>query len=198
MFSARAVDPYLISHPLPQERISQLDQLARQSPHFDKVDPPALQARHDLARAKLVGFIESADTVLRRYPPHNTSMAARYARSISAYRQGRLPEALAQIEALIAAQPGNAYFRELRGQMLLESGRAVQAIPVLRQALQRSPNSALIRAMYGQALLETGPANLDAAIRELTVATSASPRRRNRSSIWPAPMPARATSRWPS
>ena len=40
MFRSRAVDPYLVSHPLPSERISQLERLAKQSPHFSKKDPP--------------------------------------------------------------------------------------------------------------------------------------------------------------
>src|SRR4051794_31963748 len=51
LFRSRAVDPYLISHPLPSERIGQLEHLAKESPYFAKKDPPELQARHDLMRA---------------------------------------------------------------------------------------------------------------------------------------------------
>ncbi|HVL71786.1 MAG TPA: M48 family metalloprotease, partial [Beijerinckiaceae bacterium] len=48
MFRSSALDPYLLSHPLPTERVAQLETLAKKSPHFGKKDPPALQARHDL------------------------------------------------------------------------------------------------------------------------------------------------------
>ncbi len=40
----------------------------RSTPYWDKKDPPELQFRHDMMRAKLYGFIERPDTVLRRYP----------------------------------------------------------------------------------------------------------------------------------
>ena len=56
------------SHPMPSERVAALEGLAKASPYWDKKDPPALQARHDLMRAKLYGFIERPDAVARRYP----------------------------------------------------------------------------------------------------------------------------------
>lgn len=172
MFASRAIDPYQLSHPLPTERIAQMETLARASAHFDKPDPPALQMRHNLARAKLFGFIDRADGVSRRYPGHDMSLPARYARAIAAHRSGRLQEALNGINSLLAAQPGNAHFHELRGQVLLESGQAAAALEPLRRAARASPNSGLIRAMLGRALLNAGnPALLDEAVRELTFAT---------------------------
>jgi predicted Zn-dependent protease len=173
LFRSRAVDPYLLSHPLPLERVSQLERLAKQSPHYAAKDSPALQARHDLMRAKLFGFVERSDTVLRRYPPSNTSAPARYARSVLAYKSGRLSEALATINGLLAEQPGNAYFHELKGQALLESGRAREAVAPLRQAVAAAPNGVPIRAMFGQALLASGDVN--GAIRELKNATAREP-----------------------
>lgn len=173
LFRSRAIDPYLISHPLPLERISQLERLAKQSPHYGAKDPPGLQARHDLMRAKLFGFVERSDTVLRRYPPSNLSAPARYARAVLAYRSGRLSEALATINGLVAEQPGNAFFHELKGQALLESGRAREAVPSLRQAVAMAPNGVPIRAMLGHALLASG--NVNAAIPELKNATTREP-----------------------
>jgi predicted Zn-dependent protease len=51
--------------------------------------------------------MERPDTVLRRYPPSNDSLPARYARAIAAYRHGDLRNAMAQIDALIRVQPNN-------------------------------------------------------------------------------------------
>jgi predicted Zn-dependent protease len=168
MFASRAVDPYQISHPLPQERIAQLDTLAKNSPHFDKTDSAAIQTRHNLARAKLFGFIDRLDGIGRRYPAHDVSVPARYARAIAAHRSGRLQDALGGVDTLLREQPGNAYFHELRGQILLESGQARAAIEPLRRAVSAAPTSGLIRAMLGQALLATG--SIDEAIRELSQA----------------------------
>jgi predicted Zn-dependent protease len=153
LYTAGQIDPYMQSHPLPAERVRALEGLAKASPYWDKPDPPALQARHDLARAKLFGFIDPRDGVARRYPLSDNSLAARYARAIAAYRFGNLPAAIQQIDALIQAQPQNPYFHELKGQALLEAGRPADAIAPLRRAVQLAPNPALIQIMLGQALL---------------------------------------------
>ncbi|HEX2353069.1 MAG TPA: M48 family metalloprotease, partial [Xanthobacteraceae bacterium] len=128
LYQVRYMNPYLQTHPLPSERVAALEGLAKASPYWDHKDPPALQARHDLMRAKLYGFIERPDGVARRYPPRDTSLAARYARAISAYRFSDPRAALAQIDALIQAQPQNPYFYELKGQALLEAGKPAEAI----------------------------------------------------------------------
>jgi len=150
LYQIRYINPYLQTHPLPNERVAALEGLAKASPYWDHKDPPALQARHDLMRAKLYGFIERPDGVARRYPPSDTSLAARYARAISAYRFSDPRVALGQIEALIQAQPQNPYFYELK-----EAGKPAEAIAPLRHAAQLAPNPALIQIMLGQALVAT-------------------------------------------
>ncbi len=154
------VDPYLQSHPMPRDRVANLESLIKTSPYWDKKDPPELQLRHDLMRAKLAGFTERPDTVARRYPASDTGLAARYARAISAYRFAGLQSAGPQIEALIQAQPNNPYFHELKGQALLEGGRPAEAIASLRRAAALAPNATLIRVMLAQALIATGEAKV--------------------------------------
>ena len=155
LYQVRYMNPYLQTHPLPSDRVAALEGLAKASPYWDHKDPPALQARHDLMRAKLYGFIERPDGVARRYPLSDTSLAARYARAISAYRFSDPRAALAQIDALIQAQPQNPYFYELKGQALLEAGKPAEAIGPLRHAVELAPNPALIQIMLGQALVAT-------------------------------------------
>jgi predicted Zn-dependent protease len=172
LFQTSQVDPYLLSHPLPTERISNLQQFAKASPYYDANDSPALQARHDLMRAKLVGFLGDPNEATRRYPQRDTSLPARYARAISAYRFGRLQESLAQIDGLTTAEPNSPYFWELKGQVLLESGRANEAIAPLRKATTMAPNAVPIKVLYGHALVASGtPANTAEAISVLANAT---------------------------
>ena len=111
----RYIDPYLQSHPMPAERVAALEEIAQASPYWDKKDPPELQLRHDMMRAKLSGFLERPDTVARRYPPSDNSLPARYARAISTYRYGDPRGALAQIDALIQAQPQQSVFLRAQG-----------------------------------------------------------------------------------
>jgi predicted Zn-dependent protease len=173
LFAARGADPYLQSHPMPADRVAALEELARSSPYWDKKDDPALQLRHDMMRAKISAFMERQDTVYRRYPLSNDSAPARYARAITTYLHGDLRSAMAQIDALIQAQPSNPYFYELRGQALLESGKAADAIPPLHKALQLSNNAPLIEMLLGQALVGTdNKAHTDEAISILRAAVT--------------------------
>jgi predicted Zn-dependent protease len=153
LFSSSGADPYLQSHPMPQERVEALEGLAKSSPYWNKKDDPALQHRHDMMRAKISGFMERAETVYRRYPITDNSLPAKYARAIATYLHGDPHQAIAQIDALIAVEPANPYFYELKGQALLEGGRPVEAIPPLRKAVQLSQGNALIEMLLGQALV---------------------------------------------
>jgi predicted Zn-dependent protease len=155
LFSAHGADPYVQSHPMPVERVAALEELARSSPFWDKKDDPALQARHDMMRAKISAFMERQDTVYRRYPLSDTSLPARYAHAITTYLHGDLHSALTQIDGLIQVQPANPYFYELRGQALLEGGKPAEAISPLRKAVQLSNNAPLIEMLLGQALVAT-------------------------------------------
>lgn len=169
MFKTSGIDPYLMSHPMPADRIASLEALVAASPYRNVKDPPALLARHEMMRAKLFGFAGRQDEVGRRYPVGDNTLPAQYARAILSYRYKRLSEALSRIDALIKAQPDNAYFWELKGQVLLEFGRPKDAIPALRRALSIEPSAGLIRGMLGHALVATDEAaNLTEAIRELT------------------------------
>jgi len=120
LFNSRYIDPYMQTHPMPAERVAALETVAKASPYWDRKDPPELQLRHDMMRAKLSGFLERPDTVARRYQANDHSLPARYARAISTYRNSDLRQAIVQIDSLIQMQPNNPYFYELKGQALLE------------------------------------------------------------------------------
>jgi len=75
LFSSSSIDPYVQNHPMPTERMAALAEVAKTS-FWDKKDPPELQFRHDMMRAKLYGFTERPGGVIRRYPSTNTSTVA--------------------------------------------------------------------------------------------------------------------------
>jgi predicted Zn-dependent protease len=168
LFQSRYIDPYLQTHPMPKERVAALEELVKTSPYWDKKDSPELQARHDLMRAKLYGYLDRSEIASNRYPASDQSLPARYARAIAASRFSDVRGSLTQIEALIEAQPQNPYFQELKGQTLLEAGKPTEAIAPLRHAVQMAPNPALIQILLGRALVESNdPAHLNEAISML-------------------------------
>ena len=151
----RNVDPYILSHPMPLERIRNLENAARKAPGFDRTDPPELVLRHELAQAKLMGFMESAQAVMRRYPRTDMSLPARYARAIASFRRGDIANAMPVIDSLVEDLPQNPYFWELKGQALLENGRALEAVAPLQEAVRLLPNNGLIQLLLAQALIDT-------------------------------------------
>lgn len=153
------VSPYVMSHPMPFERIRNLETAARASPYFDKKDPPELMLRHQLMQAKLAGYQNSAKAVFRDYPTSDQSMPARYARAIAMYRQGDIKNALPVLDSLIKDLPENPYFWELKGQALMESGRPSEALEPIRKAMKLLPNNGLIQILMAQALIGTNNKN---------------------------------------
>jgi predicted Zn-dependent protease len=148
-------DPFVRSHPVATDRLARLRTLAMASQYFNQADSAQLQLRHDLMRAKLSGYLERPAVVMNRYPASDTSLPARYARAIATFFQGgsgALEAALQQIDGMIRENPSNAYFHELKGDLLMRSGRMPQAIPSLRQALKIAPDSPLIRVQLATAL----------------------------------------------
>ena len=149
-------DPFVRSHPVATDRLSQLRTLVERSPHYHAKDPQQLQLRHDMMLAKLAGYLERPQVVFNRYPRSNNSLPARYARAIALFMQGgpqALPAALAEVDALIRDVPDNPYFYELKGDLLTRSGRPAEAIAPLRQALKLSKDASLIRVALASALL---------------------------------------------
>ena len=155
LFGRSCADPYLQSHPMPAERVAALEVLAKASPYWDKKDPPELQMRHDLMRAKLAGFLD-------RPTPSRAAIRSATTACRRAMRAPSRPialaicaSAIAQIDGLIQAEPNNPYFYELKGQALLEGGNPAEAIAPLRRAVQLSAHPTLIEIMLGQALIAT-------------------------------------------
>jgi len=154
LFSARQ-DPYLRTHPVTQERISYLEDQLRRSPYGQEPASPELVALHARMRAKLIGFIESADQVWRQYPESDTNLPARYARATAYFRSGKIEKSLELMDGLIAENPDDAYFREMKGQILFENGRIADSVPEYEAAARMLPESAQIHLVTAHALLES-------------------------------------------
>jgi len=175
-------DPYLRTHPLTQDRIDFLKQAVRDSPYADKPPDPELVRLHDRMRAKLIGFLQPMNQVLRSYPESDQSLPARYARAIAYYRVPNLDKALAEIDKLLAEKPNDPYFHELKGQMLLEHGRVAASVPEYEVAAQVLPDSAQIRQALARAQVALDTREMDeAALKNLTVTLAEEP---NNAAAW--------------
>ena len=163
------VDRYQISHPMPRERIANLETLARNSAHFDRKDPPALQQRHDLMRAKIAAYTQGHSAAMRLFRNNPRGIPALYADAIGSFLTGNTRAAISKIDALVKAQPNNPYFHEMRGEILIKAGQPAKAAESFARAMRLDPlKSGIIQIGYGQALMATGtPDSLRKAVSEL-------------------------------
>ncbi|MEO7278267.1 MAG: M48 family metalloprotease [Sphingomicrobium sp.] len=147
-------DSFGRSHPLSSERIQALEQKLRADPAWGKPTDPALETRFQRVKAKLLGFINPRQAILK-YPESDRSAPAHYARAYAYHLSSYPAKAESEANALLAIDPNDPFFLEVKGQILLEGGKPVEAIVPLRQAVDRSGNAPLIAAMLGHALVST-------------------------------------------
>ena len=145
-------DSYNRTHPLSTERIAALSEIYQKDPAWNRKPDPALEARFQRVKAKLIGFVTPQEAV-KFYPEANQSVPAHFARAY-AYHLGAYPDkANKEADALLAADPEDPFFLELKGQVLLEGGHPNEAIAPLRKAVANAPNMPMIAVMLGHALI---------------------------------------------
>ncbi|MEO0328571.1 MAG: M48 family metalloprotease [Pseudomonadota bacterium] len=169
LFSSGGLDPYALSHPLPRERIGLLKAVVEESPFYNRKDPPALQLRHDLARAKIAAYSGGARLVRNIFGKRLNGTAGTYGIAISHFLGGTPASGLKLMNRLLAKSPNNIYFHEMKGEMLLRAGRASEAAKSFQKAVSLdNRQNGLLRIQLGHALLETNnSANLSASIKAL-------------------------------
>lgn len=158
--SGREENPYFRTHPVTAERIAFFEQAAARTPY------PAdskYQKAFERVKAKLYAYLADPQQTLQKYPLSNTSVPALYAQSIALFKQLKFDQALKKIDRLIALEPDNPYFYELKAQIYLETGKIKPAKENYKKALALLPNSALLQTSYAQSLLEDNPNKQQAA-----------------------------------
>lgn len=145
---------YVRTHPMTRERVDAV-RASLQTSKYANAELPAEYARlHSRMRAKLFAFIEQPARTLQTYKESDRSEAARYARAIAYYRIPDMAKALPLIDGLIAEFPGDAYYWEMKGQMLFENARVADAAKAYAESVRLLPTAPLLRVGYAQAQLE--------------------------------------------
>ncbi|MAB86061.1 MAG: peptidase M48 [Rhodobacteraceae bacterium] len=142
-------DPYMRSHPLNRDRIRTIHAYAANAtPHR----PDAKQAYwFSRIQGKLSSFLRAPQWTMRRAT--GSSDVSRMRRAIAEHRSGRSSTAKKTIAQLVADHPSDAFYRELQGQILLESLEFSAATKAYASAAKLAPSNALILGGYGRSLL---------------------------------------------
>lgn len=157
-------DPYARTHPLTRDRLRAMQGFVAANPR----GAPDAEADYWFARAqgKLSAFTQGPDWTLRRVQGDTSGVAA-MRRAVAYHRRPDPARAIAQIDALAAATPTDAYVHDLRGQILLENRQVDAAIAAYARAVDLAPGQPLILGSYGRALLARN--SLDTTRRALDV-----------------------------
>lgn len=154
-YRPRAGDEFFSTHPMTSDRIATLSDTYAKDPAWNEPSNPELEARFTRAKAKLFGYLAEPNDTLRTYPETRNDTPARYARAYAFHKQAHIDKAMAEADALLADDPANPYFLELKGQILLENGRPTEALEPLRRATEMTGNQPLIATLFGHALIAT-------------------------------------------
>ncbi len=156
VLATRRQDAYARTHPLTHDRIAFVRDHVARSAHSDTPPPSEYAAMFGRMKGKLHGFLDPPARTFARYPETDVTVEARYARAIAHSRRSNLPQALREIDSLIAEHPADPYFHELKGQILFENGRTRKAVDSCRRAVELLPDAPLLRVGLAHALIELG------------------------------------------
>jgi predicted Zn-dependent protease len=159
-------DTFANSHPLTDDRIAFLQDSYEKDPAWNHKPDPVLEARFQRVKAKLFGYLALPADTMQTYPEYMTGVPARYARAYAWHKEGFLDKSMAETDALLATAPGDPYFLELKGQVLLEAGKPAEALAPLRRATELTNNQPLIATTFGHALIAADEASASAAGRD--------------------------------
>ncbi|SDC88995.1 Putative Zn-dependent protease, contains TPR repeats [Ruegeria marina] len=155
LLSVERQDPYMQSHPLTRDRIrsaeTYLESYGDQAPANPDADYWFARVR-----GKVSAFSRSSKWTLGRAAEEHHRDIRMMREAIAWHRDRNLAQARAAIDAAIAERPDDAYYVELKGQILIEHRQTQAAVATYKQAVDLAPNNALILAGYGRALLGAG------------------------------------------
>lgn len=177
-FLGRDANPYLQTHPLPQQRIAFLERMVAGSPYRDTPPPADLVGRHQRMLAKLRGFLDAPAITLKN-TANATAFPDLYARLIALYRLPDLAQAELLYQELAKDNPRDPFLPELRGQMLLENGDVAGSLGNYQLADRLAGGQqAMIRLGLARSLLaqrEPAPAQQRQLVEVLTTVTQREP-----------------------
>ncbi|WP_417837759.1 M48 family metalloprotease [Tritonibacter scottomollicae] len=155
VLSPASQDPYMRSHPLSRDRIRAAQAYVASAGDGTPTDP---QAAYWLARVqgKLSAFTRAPSWTKRRVSSERYADLKRMRVAVAHHRQNNLGRAQAEMQALLAARPKDAYYHELWGQILYENRRWSAAVSAFATAAKLAPSEPLILASLGRAQLAAG------------------------------------------
>ncbi len=176
LLSEQFVDPYVLTHPLKSERVDFFRSHLNRSPHAQAQLPPHFEDNFKRIQVKITAFTLNPSKTFTQFKLSDSSLLARYGRAIAYFKNSQINESLKEIDSLLADYPQDAFFWDLKGQILFESGKIQEATNAYEKAVKLRPDIPLLRINLAHALIETeDKAHLEKVFAELLRAKTEEP-----------------------
>lgn len=136
------IDEYFLSHPISKKRIDLIKERTKGKQLSDVKINQKLQPDMDVVLAKLEGFMDDPDQILKTYR-YQTNPLSYYKRAIAYFRTGKINDGLYIINKLIDHEENairKGFLYELKGQFLFESGMIQESVVAYNNALALLPD----------------------------------------------------------
>ena len=147
-------DPYTRSHPLSRDRVRSVAGYV--ASYGDLPVDPTAEYWFARLQGKITAYKRAPSWTLRRLKSEGYGDVRLMREAIALHKNSKTQKALRAIDSAIAARPNDPYFRDQKGQILLETRNFRAAANTYASAVQRAPNDPLILSGYGRALLANG------------------------------------------
>lgn len=152
LLSVSRQDPYTRSHPLTRDRMRAMQRFV--SAYAGKSAPqPEMEYWYERARGKVTAFTNPPNWTLKRAAESNAEDVRLMREAVAYHRLSDRATALNRIDRAIALRPNDAYYYDLKGQILLEGRQFNGAVKAYSRAAELAPGNPLILGGLGRALL---------------------------------------------
>lgn len=155
LLSVARQDVYARSHPFSRDRV----RAAKSYVESDKTNyPDTANADYWFARikGKLSAFTRAPKWTLRRAAEESHADIRLMREAVAYHRVRDLPTAKAKINAALELRPNDAFYYELKGQILMENRQWQAAMAAYQKAAELAPRDALILGELGRAQVAAG------------------------------------------
>lgn len=148
-----APPPWLVTHPLPPERLATLTEAVTAENAQLKSGLKKSETAIDFPRlqAKVMALTSTPGSVLRKYG-NSPGDLSRYALALAYFKQGKLEFAYASLLPLLKEHPQDPFYRELEAKIALEHSDLGTANRVLTKVAEAHPNYLLIQYQLAEVL----------------------------------------------
>lgn len=148
-----APPPWLVTHPLPPERLANLEGVTQSEPPALKTGLLKSESAINFARlqAKVMALTATPGATLRKYG-QGADDVSRYARALAYYKQGKRDFTVSNLNPLLKAHPKDPYYRELHARIALDDGDLGTARALFGDLAEEFPNAVLFQYQLAEVM----------------------------------------------